>query len=467
MLDLKPQNVLLDDDGCAVLADFGLARVLREGDTHASVSVVAELCRLVLGQLSGTVCTLVEAQQVHHLLCMVTQAASGAGGTWAYMAPEQYGSGSSCVRPAADMWGFGATMRHLLSGKPLPANWAILSKTPDLQLPAEARAVPGLAELLKQCLQRQPEGRPSCAEARKRLHAMLHDGISAGSSISYGDHDGAQGSSGSGDDSDGQQVNSALAVIPELVDLLHSSDADVQADAAAKLENLADGNPSTLAAIAQAGAIEPLVRLLDSSSVEAQQWAAGALWSLADGNLSSQAAVALTMAIQPLVRLLDSSDPGTQLCAAGSLRSLADGNPSNQAAMVQAGAIPPLVRLLDSSSAGVPEQAAGALARIGADNQAAIVQAGAIQPLVRLLVSSSMGVQEQAAGALRSLAAGNPSNQAAIAQSGAFQPLVRLLGSSSPGVKEQASAALVVLHGINQAATGAPAGQRQQQQQQH
>jgi serine/threonine protein kinase len=48
MLDLKPQNVLLDDQNRAVLADFGLARVLREGATHASVSASYGCCLIFL-----------------------------------------------------------------------------------------------------------------------------------------------------------------------------------------------------------------------------------------------------------------------------------------------------------------------------------------------------------------------------------------------------------------------------------
>jgi serine/threonine protein kinase len=126
-------------------------------------------------------------------VAVVAQAASGAGGTWAYMAPEQHGSSSNGVRPAADMWGFGATLTHLLSGKPLPANWALLGKTPPLQLPTAATAVPGLAMLLKQCLQRAPEDRPSCGQAYRQLQAMFPGGSIGGSST--GDHVVAQGSS--------------------------------------------------------------------------------------------------------------------------------------------------------------------------------------------------------------------------------------------------------------------------------
>jgi serine/threonine protein kinase len=78
--DLKPSNILVTADGTVKVSDFGLARLLDrdDGPTHSGMLV----------------------------------------GTPSYMAPEQAGGKMAEVTPATDVYGLGATLYHLLTGRP-------------------------------------------------------------------------------------------------------------------------------------------------------------------------------------------------------------------------------------------------------------------------------------------------------------------------------------------------------------
>ena len=97
-LDLKPANVLLDDNGAPHVADFGLARRLEQG------------------------------------LATDTNEVSG---TPSYMAPEQCLAAQK-VTPATDIWGLGAILYELTTGQP-----PYLGKTPQetLQLVVDGKLV--------------------------------------------------------------------------------------------------------------------------------------------------------------------------------------------------------------------------------------------------------------------------------------------------------------------------------------
>ncbi len=93
--DLKPSNILLEPDGTAKVADFGLAKLdPGPGETPAD--------RLTL---------------TGHLL-----------GTPAYMAPEQAGKWHSAVSDRTDVYGLGAVLYQCLTGRP-PAAGATREET--------------------------------------------------------------------------------------------------------------------------------------------------------------------------------------------------------------------------------------------------------------------------------------------------------------------------------------------------
>jgi hypothetical protein len=122
--DVKPANVLLGDDGVPRLIDFGLAEPVGRGDV-------------------GAVC-----------------------GTPAYMAPEQARGEGNRIDPRTDLFGLGAVLYHLLTGRPpyqadtREELWQAIrtgtiapARTVNPKVPAAANA------LCMRCLAADPGGR--------------------------------------------------------------------------------------------------------------------------------------------------------------------------------------------------------------------------------------------------------------------------------------------------------------------
>jgi eukaryotic-like serine/threonine-protein kinase len=135
--DVKPENVLLADDGRVKVADFGLARsALTSGGSNATQGVVM--------------------------------------GTVAYLAPEQVERGAA--DPRSDVYSAGILLYEMLVGAPpyageTPMSVAYQHVTSDV--PAPSAALPGLADdldvLVQTATDRNPDGRPDDAGRLLRM----------------------------------------------------------------------------------------------------------------------------------------------------------------------------------------------------------------------------------------------------------------------------------------------------------
>jgi len=134
--DVKPDNVLLTDDGLAKITDFGISRAVGDGSMTAPGIVV---------------------------------------GTPAYLAPEVAGGASAAF--ASDVFSLGATLYQAIEGEP-PFGFDQDENTIGLLLRvAEGRVAPPvqagpLRDVLLWLLVREPERRPSMAQAAGALAAV-------------------------------------------------------------------------------------------------------------------------------------------------------------------------------------------------------------------------------------------------------------------------------------------------------
>jgi WD40 repeat protein len=141
--DLKPSNILLDRDGSPLVADFGIA--LRS-DVDATLT------------LSGQ-----------------------ALGTPAYLAPEVARDGARAAAVAADVYGLGAVLFHLLTGRaPYVGATAfeVLTQISTAEIPSPATLNPALppdwTTLCLKCLERDPERRyASSLEVAEEFDRLL------------------------------------------------------------------------------------------------------------------------------------------------------------------------------------------------------------------------------------------------------------------------------------------------------
>jgi vacuolar protein 8 len=200
--------------------------------------------------------------------------------------------------------------------------------------------------------------------------------------------------------------------------------------------------------LVNAGAIPVLVQLLSSTDVDVQYYCTTALSNIAvDANNRKKLAANEPRLVQSLVTLMDSNSPKVQCQAALALRNLASDD-KYQLEIVRQNGLTPLLRLLQSSYLPLILSAVACIRNISIhpQNESPIIDAGFLKPLVDLLGSTdNEEIQCHAISTLRNLAASSDRNKGLVLDAGAVQKCKQLVLEVPITVQSEMTAAIAVL----------------------
>lgn len=198
----------------------------------------------------------------------------------------------------------------------------------------------------------------------------------------------------------------------------------------------------------KAGAIPVLVQLLSSSDVDVQYYCTTALSNIAvDSSNRKTLAATEGRLVQSLVSLMDSPSPKVQCQAALALRNLAS-DEKYQLDIVRAKGLSSLLRLLQSSYLPLILSAVACIRNISIhpQNESPIIDAGFLRPLVDLLGNTdNEEIQCHAISTLRNLAASSDRNKKLVLEAGAVQRCKQLVLRVPLSVQSEMTAAIAVL----------------------
>ncbi|UJR83712.1 WD40 repeat domain-containing serine/threonine protein kinase [Sandaracinus amylolyticus] len=164
--DLKPDNVMVGEFGETLVVDWGLAKVRGEGDPRASE--IERRVQLMRVQGDPDAARTIDGHAI---------------GTPAYMAPEQARGDVVAIDERTDVWGLGAILFEILTGRPPYTGSSaldVLSRVLEQPVPRvrelEPDAPPELAAIADRALMKDPSSRyPGAGEIAAEI-AAYQDG---------------------------------------------------------------------------------------------------------------------------------------------------------------------------------------------------------------------------------------------------------------------------------------------------